>query len=209
MRIAAGSAPCTGMLRVPCRASTEWPDTGQVACHGRRCAPCTHVTLTRMLQGAGTRCRRIARGAAGSIPHLPASTMPCRSPLAESAHHPGDRHDRAAGGADRGLGAAERVRRAARRTAAPRLLGAAVASARTFIGLLLAGVIIYLVLSIKAINLNRRQSNFIDSVTHELKSPIASMKLYLQTLAPPPGEPGGAGRASTASCSKTSTGWTA
>jgi signal transduction histidine kinase len=52
----------------------------------------------------------------------------------------------------------------------------------TFIGVLLAGVIIYLVLTIKAINLNRRQSNFIDSVTHELKSPIASMKLYLQTL---------------------------
>jgi len=52
----------------------------------------------------------------------------------------------------------------------------------TFIALLLAGVIIYLALSIKAINLTRRQSNFIDSVTHELKSPIASMKLYLQTL---------------------------
>jgi two-component system, OmpR family, phosphate regulon sensor histidine kinase PhoR len=52
----------------------------------------------------------------------------------------------------------------------------------TFMLLLLAGVIVYLVLSIKAINLTRRQSNFIDSVTHELKSPIASMKLYLQTL---------------------------
>jgi signal transduction histidine kinase len=51
-----------------------------------------------------------------------------------------------------------------------------------FIGLLLAGVIIYLILSIKTIALNRRQSNFIDSVTHELKSPIASMKLCLQTL---------------------------
>jgi signal transduction histidine kinase len=52
----------------------------------------------------------------------------------------------------------------------------------TFILLLLVGVVLYLILSIKAINLTRRQSNFIDSVTHELKSPLASMKLYLQTL---------------------------
>ncbi len=52
----------------------------------------------------------------------------------------------------------------------------------TFMVLLLVGVVLYLVLSVKAINLNRRQSSFIDSVTHELKSPIASMKLYLQTL---------------------------
>ncbi len=46
----------------------------------------------------------------------------------------------------------------------------------------LAGVIAYLTLTVKAFNLNRRQSNFIDSVTHELKSPIASLKLYLQTM---------------------------
>jgi signal transduction histidine kinase len=52
----------------------------------------------------------------------------------------------------------------------------------TFIAMLVVGVILYLILSVKAINLSRRQSNFIDSVTHELKSPIASMKLCLQTL---------------------------
>ena len=51
-----------------------------------------------------------------------------------------------------------------------------------FLAIVLAGVITYLTLSIKAINLSRRQSNFIDSVTHELKSPIASLKLYLQTM---------------------------
>jgi signal transduction histidine kinase len=51
-----------------------------------------------------------------------------------------------------------------------------------FLILAIVGTALYLTLSIKAINLSRRQSNFIDSVTHELKSPIASLKLYLQTL---------------------------
>lgn len=52
----------------------------------------------------------------------------------------------------------------------------------TLLTFILLGVVMYLVLSISAVNLTRRQSNFIDSVTHELKSPIASLKLYLQTL---------------------------
>ena len=51
-----------------------------------------------------------------------------------------------------------------------------------FLGLVLVGVVLYLLISIKGIRLNQRQSNFIDSVSHELKSPIASLKLYLQTL---------------------------
>ena len=59
---------------------------------------------------------------------------------------------------------------------------AVLAIGATFIGILIVGVVAYLVLSIKAFRLNQRQSNFIDSVTHELKSPIASLKLCLQTL---------------------------
>jgi len=51
-----------------------------------------------------------------------------------------------------------------------------------FLALLLVGVVMYLILSVKSIRLTQRQSNFIDSVTHELKSPIASLKLCLQTL---------------------------
>lgn len=52
----------------------------------------------------------------------------------------------------------------------------------SFLGVVIIGVVTYLTLTVKAINLNRRQSNFVDSITHELKSPIASLKLYLQTL---------------------------
>jgi two-component system phosphate regulon sensor histidine kinase PhoR len=51
-----------------------------------------------------------------------------------------------------------------------------------FFALVIAGVTLYLILAIKEVRLTRRQANFIDAVTHELKSPLASLKLYLQTM---------------------------
>ena len=48
--------------------------------------------------------------------------------------------------------------------------------------LVLIGISYYLFLTIKERQFNRRQMNFVDSVTHELKSPIASLRLYLETL---------------------------
>ena len=48
--------------------------------------------------------------------------------------------------------------------------------------LILVGLSMYLVITIKEVRLNQRQSNFVDSVTHELKTPIATLRLYLETL---------------------------
>lgn len=47
---------------------------------------------------------------------------------------------------------------------------------------ILAGVYIIFVYWNKQARLNRMQSNFVSSVSHELKSPLASIQLYLETM---------------------------
>jgi len=58
----------------------------------------------------------------------------------------------------------------------------ALATGVVLLTLILLGVVIYFYWTIREVSLSRRQANFLDAVTHELKSPIASLKLCLQTL---------------------------
>jgi signal transduction histidine kinase len=48
--------------------------------------------------------------------------------------------------------------------------------------LIIAGIIIYTVFLVREIRLNEQYDAFLNSVTHELKTPIASIRLYLDTL---------------------------
>src|SRR5665213_3279891 len=54
--------------------------------------------------------------------------------------------------------------------------------------LVLAGVVINTVFLVREVRRNERQDSFLNAVTHELKTPIASIRLYLETLQRHPGD---------------------
>src|ERR1700761_320943 len=48
--------------------------------------------------------------------------------------------------------------------------------------ILIAGMVVNTVFLVREIRRNERQDSFLNAVTHELKTPIASIRLYLDTL---------------------------
>jgi len=62
------------------------------------------------------------------------------------------------------------------RRVAPLVLGV------TTFALIIAGLIVYTVFLVREMGITEQQDSFLNSVTHELKTPIASIRLYLETL---------------------------
>ena len=62
------------------------------------------------------------------------------------------------------------------RRVAPLILGV------TTFALIIAGLIVYTVFLVREMGITEQQDSFLNSVTHELKTPIASIRLYLETL---------------------------
>ncbi len=51
-----------------------------------------------------------------------------------------------------------------------------------FFSLIIAGLVIYTIFLVREIRRNEQQDSFLNAVTHELKTPITSLRLYLETL---------------------------
>src|SRR5260370_21924145 len=62
------------------------------------------------------------------------------------------------------------------RRVAPLIFGA------IFFGWMIAGLSVNTVFLVREISRNEQQDSFLNAVTHELKTPIASIRMYLETL---------------------------
>src|ERR1700731_2231917 len=51
-----------------------------------------------------------------------------------------------------------------------------------FFGVIIAGLVVNTIFIVREIRRNERQDTFLNAVTHELKTPITSIRLYLETL---------------------------
>jgi signal transduction histidine kinase len=51
-----------------------------------------------------------------------------------------------------------------------------------FFGVIIAGVVVNTIFLVREIRRNEQQDSFLNAVTHELKTPVTSIRLYLETL---------------------------
>ena len=71
---------------------------------------------------------------------------------------------------------------------------------------IIAGLVLNTIFLVREIRRNEQHDSFINAVTHELKTPVASIRLYLQTLQTPRAGRRRSGGSSTASCWRTAIG---